>query len=193
MNYIKRRLTGDVVKGIAGNPMSTLQEYEQIALKIISTTAGGNWVGLMLNSEDAISHVSEAIMMADWRFDAKRGTTRHRWRSVCARKAIKNFQTGIYKNAKLMEEALPDRDIEDRRHDGIAEDIVEDEDSQSRRSYVQSLMSCLSTSQREAIEAVVVDGKTYTKAGRDLGKSVQSIHAGVTMGLHKLRRLAGAA
>lgn len=184
---------------------SSLDEYITMAKKIISKMSAG-FNRTFLNSDDVISYVANAIMMADWRWDSKykskegRNKSQYSYRNQCAIWAIKTLVSKkIYKNNVFsLEENISDSDkrnnlnfLSDKKQENPSM-IVEKYDYQIQiKEDVENLLSCgiLTEKQKEYISLYYLKGLTLEKIGHKFGITREAVRQNINKSLEKIKSL----
>jgi RNA polymerase sigma factor (sigma-70 family) len=187
----------------------SLSNYLMMAKKAISKFANNTYQGLskkMLNDEDAVSHVANAMMMADWRWDEnyenKDGTkkTKYSYRNQCALWAIQSYTTKNSKKSKYIKNVYSlDNTIDGDNPVDIyqftpnnnqltPDAILENkEDKDSVNQLIDKLLNSelLSERQKEYIRLYYFENYTFEK----IGKRYQITREAVRQGLNKAMQL----
>lgn len=179
----------------------TLPEYLEDAQKSISSIAPRFRQGLaeeMLRSEDAIAHVAQAIMMADWLFNGKGDLYGYRKQRVIW--AIQNYLTRRFKASRHKVYSLDfdcgngDKEYSFKNHvpngDTLPDkSVAESEEVKLRQEKVDSLLNSgrLSEQQKSYLRSHFMDGKSYAQIGRDHQVSRESVRQVVKRALDELR------
>jgi RNA polymerase sigma factor (sigma-70 family) len=192
----------------------SLSEYLLLAKKAISKLANGIYVGLakkMLNDEDAICSVANAIMMADWRWDENyvnaQGTKKNRYsyRNQCALWAIQTYTTKNNKRPKYIDKVYSlDYDLVDDQtsiHEKIQDHsapspeelLLQSEYKQETQDLVNHIfqLKCLSDRQKEYIRLYYIEGYTFDKIGKKYGITREAVRQGLNKSINLIKDLIG--
>lgn len=182
---------------------ATPDAYWAIASKLIKKIAPRFRPGLaeqILKSDDAISNIVTAIMLADWNWNGK--GTRCGYRKQCVIWAIGRYITRDVARAKhqmlslnftLNEDGAEFIDlIHNNCEKDPGESVSETEFSDNRRDIVDRLLGSgiLTNSQERCIRMHYLDEMSLADVGRTLGISREAVRQSVDRGMGKLRRLA---
>lgn len=189
----------------------SLEQYLLLAKKAISKFANSFFSGLakkMLNDEDAISSVANAIMMADWRWDEnysnKQGTkkTKYSYRNQCALWAIQTYVSKMYKKPKKINKVYSiDYDIddteglsiheclEDTKYQTPEENISELEQKEELSDLINNMLSldCLSDRQKDYIKLYYFENYTFDKIGKKYGITREAVRQGLNKAIEIIR------
>lgn len=190
----------------------SLQDYILLAKKAISKFANQFYHGLsvkMLKDEDAVSSVANAIMMADWRWDADyqndKGTkkTKYSYRNQCALWAIQTYVTKDHKKNKKFRKKIYSLDhiVEDEKessvHNFTADDrslspediLIQSENKQELSRLIDSLLSldCLSPRQKDYIRLYYFESYTFEKIGKKYGITREAVRQGLNKAINMIR------
>lgn len=190
----------------------TLDNYLLLAKKAISKLANTIYSGLskkMLNDEDAISSVANAIMMADWRWDENynsiNGTkkSKYSYRNQCALWAIQTHATKIYSKSKNIQNVYSldqtDNDVELSRY-GLIEDtsagqpesiLIEKETNESLHQLIEDIfaLNLLSDRQKDYIKLYYFKNYTFEKIGKKYNITREAVRQGLNKALCLIRGL----
>ncbi len=191
----------------------SLEEYLLLAKKAISKFANSFFIGLskkMLNDEDAICSVANAIMMADWRWDENynndKGTkkTKYSYRNQCALWAIQTYVTKNHTKSKHINKiySLDHKNTED---DNISiHEYIHDKDSQSPEQlsilaeeraeidkFIKKIfeLNCLSDRQKDYIRLYYLEGYTFEKIGNKYNITREAVRQGLNKGIQAIQGL----
>lgn len=181
----------------------SLEEYTTMAKKIISKMSAG-FNRTFLNSDDVISYIANAIMMADWRWDSEykskegRNKSQYAYRNQCAIWAIKTLVSKkMYKNSCLsLEENISD--VDERNSLNFLSDekqqdpsiIIERNDAHVQiKKDVDSLLNSgiLTEKQREYITLYYLNGLTLEKIGKKFGITREAVRQNINKSIEKIR------
>jgi RNA polymerase sigma factor (sigma-70 family) len=189
-----------------------LSFYVTLAQKTISKFANafaGNISKEMLKSEDAISSVANAIMMADWRWDKNRTgetgqqKTKYSYRNQCAIWAIKSY-IGRKKNKKHSKKDLyltdKSSDEEISLLDFISSDvsdpldsIIDDENQANIKNYLDTILSpdsnILTERQSEYIKLYFFENHTFAEIGDRFNITREAVRQGIKKAIQKIRKI----
>lgn len=188
---------------------AALNEYILIAKKCISKYANKFYKGLaskMLKDEDAISSVTHAIMMADWRwdneYDLKNGTkrNRHSYRKQCGIWAIKTYISktcGKMPNVVSLDKSINDDnlsfyDCTANTKTKTAEAIIIDSEDKSEMSeLVDQLLNSdfLGEKQRIYIRLYYLEGMTFAEIAEQYGCCKETVRQNIYKGINLLKEL----
>lgn len=194
----------------------SLSSYITMAKKTISKFANKIYNGLshkMLNDEDAISSVANAIMMADWRWDEnyenEQGTkkTKYSYRNQCAIWAIQTYATKNHNKAKKAKTSTKkiyslnhennDFDTGDTYHrieDESAltpdEILINKENKEILSSLINDLLSleCLSDRQKDYIKLYYLESYTFEKIGHKYGITREAVRQGLNKAINLIQQ-----
>ena len=188
----------------------TNEEYLTIAKKIIRTFAprfGAELAEQMLRSDDAISNMATAVMMADWRWNpeyrSKQGTvrTRRSYRNQCCLWAMQSYISRQKYNKQnhmsldtmlsgsasefTLQEIIPDF-----AQCSPEDTIVEKEHLRFVNSTVKKILGSkyLTEQQANFIERHHIDGETLVSIGNDFGISREAVRQSIERGITNIRR-----
>lgn len=190
----------------------SLDNYMLLAKKSISKFANQIYSGLatkMLKDEDAIASVSNAIMMADWRWDENyqndKGTkkTRYSYRNQCALWAIQTYVSKNYKKNKKFKNKIYSLDyIVENNDDSSVHSFTEDnkslspeeilmnkEDKEELSHLLDSLLNlnCLSTRQKDYIKLYYFESYTFEKIGQKYGITREAVRQGLNKAISLIK------
>lgn len=186
-----------------------LKTYILLAKKAISKFGPKFYNGLsakMLKSEDAISSIANAMMMADWRWDENRlglngeKKTKYSYRNQCALWAIQTYVSKEHKATKKRKAYSLDYSIEDGTdlHNLSADykceppdDIVmKNEETENLSLLINQLLSLntLSERQKDYIRLYYFESYTFEQIGRKYGITREAVRQGLNKGLDIIRR-----
>ena len=181
----------------------SLEEYTTMAKKIISKMSAG-FNRTFLNSDDIISYVANAIMMADWRWDSEynskegRKKSQYAYRNQCAIWAIKTFVSKkMYKNNCFsLEDNISESDERNNLNfypDEKQEDpsiIIEINDAYLQiKQDVDDLLNSgiLTDKQKEYVSLYYLEGLTLEKIGHKFGITREAVRQNINKSLEKIR------
>jgi RNA polymerase sigma factor (sigma-70 family) len=189
----------------------SLDFYMNLARKIIAKMGPTFFNGLskeMLNNEDAISFVANAIMMGDWRWEEKGKKTNkslYSYRNQCGIWAIKTYITKQYKNKNNKRKikakySLCYQDSEDLDLQTIIADnnqkepidiIVANEEKKSLHNLIDKLFESdiISDKQKEYIRLYYFENFTLEKIGNKFDVTREAVRQSIRSALKKIREL----
>lgn len=186
----------------------TLDTYTLLAKKVISKFASSFYSGLrneLLKNEEAIAEIAEAIMIADWRWDADRkgyngqSKTKYSYRNQCGLWAIKTYISKKYKkkNRQISIDHAADEDksylhnIVDRNADP-SQLVLEKEEKELLAKNIHDLLNSdiLNSKQRDQIYQYYFDNKTLFEIGKQYGVTREAIRQNIQKGLANIRNYA---
>lgn len=192
----------------------SLSTYLLLAKKAISKFSPKFYNGLcakMLKDEEAVSTVANAIMMADWRWDAdyqnEQGTkkTKYSYRNQCALWAIQTYVTKTYKHKKKLskktiyslDHSSDDSDVSihelvnNKNAKDPVEDLIEKEENQNLKDNIQMLLNSelLSDRQKDYIKLYFYESYTFEKIGKKYGITREAVRQGLNKALDIIRSL----
>ena len=189
----------------------SLDFYINLAQKTISKFGknfSSNIAKEMLSSEDAISNVANAIMMADWRWDKDRKgetgqqKTKYSYRNQCAIWAIQSYVTRKKKKSrkKLVEVYHDNKDKElyllDIVSDGSVspiDSIIDSEQQANLKQYFETILSesfgLISEKQAQYIKLYYFDNMTFSDIGKKFNVTREAVRQGIKKALEKIRNI----
>lgn len=189
----------------------SLDFYVNLAQKTISKFGknfSANLAKEMLSSEDAISNVANAIMMADWRWDKDRKgetgqqKTKYSYRNQCAIWAIQSYVTRKKKKGikKLVEIYHDNKDKELSLLDIVSDDsmspidiIIDEEQKTNLKKYFESILSeslgLISERQAQYIKLYYFDNFTFSDIGKKFNVTREAVRQGIKKALEKIRNI----
>lgn len=189
----------------------SLDFYMNLAKKIIAKMGPTFFNGLskeMLNNEDAISFVANAIMMGDWRWEEKgkkTNKTLYSYRNQCGIWAIKTYITKQYKNKNnkrkikakysLCYQDSDDLDLQtiiaDNNQKEPIDIIVENEEKKSLHNLINKLFDSdiISDKQKEYIRLYYFENFTLEKIGNQFDVTREAVRQSIRSALKKIREL----
>jgi RNA polymerase sigma factor (sigma-70 family) len=189
----------------------SLDKYLLLARKSISKFANSFFGGLakkMLNDEDAVASVANAIMMADWRWDEnysnEQGTkkTKYSYRNQCALWAIQTYVTKMYKKPKKINKVYSldydatDNDnmsihecLEDNKNLRPDELIADREQKENLSQLIEQIfeIDCLSERQKDYIRLYYFENYTFDKIGKKYGITREAVRQGLNKAILTIR------
>jgi RNA polymerase sigma factor (sigma-70 family) len=195
----------------SGIEFESLDFYINLAQKTISKFGknfSSNIAKEMLSSEDAISNVANAIMMADWRWDKDRKgetgqqKTKYSYRNQCAIWAIQSYVTRKKKKSrkKLVEVYHDNKDKElsllDIVSDGSIspiDSIIDSEQQANLKQYFETILSesfgLISEKQAQYIKLYYFDNMTFSDIGKKFNVTREAVRQGIKKALEKIRNI----
>lgn len=186
----------------------TLDTYILLAKKVISKFASSFYNNLrneLLNNDEAISEIAEALMIADWRWDADRkghngqSKTKYSYRNQCGLWAIKTYVSKKYKkkNRQISIDHAADEDksylhnIPDNRSNP-SEIAIEKEEKELLQKNIHDLLNSdiLTNKQRDQIHQYYFEDKTLLEIGKQYGVTREAIRQNIQKGLASIRNYA---
>jgi len=186
------------------NKFDSLAEYLTIAKKTIKAFADGLRPGLaeeMLKSEDAISNVSTAIMLADWRWTPEYKSedgqvrTRYSYRNQCALWAIHGYINRRSHTTYLVSlNANISANRDTTLHEIIESDIPAPDAEmieQEQKDKIEAMLkaSCLTGLQEKYIKLYYLDNLTYQEIANESGCTREAVRQIIERGLTNIRKL----
>ena len=188
----------------------SLDFYTNLAQKAISKFASSTSnpsVKTMLKSDDAISSVASAIMMADWRWDENRPgktgekKTQYSYRNQCAIWAIKSYITRKkHKKHKMFVDHYVAHKSNDNMSllDIVAKDdgdpcsiIMSEETDIVNKQYISQILSednnIISVKQKKYIELYYFEHKTFAEIGKMFNITREAVRQGIKKAFIKIR------
>lgn len=187
----------------------TLDTYILLAKKIISKFASSFYVSLrkeLLSNDEAISEIAEALMIADWKWDANRkghegkSKTRYSYRNQCGIWAIKTYISNKYKkknNHFSIDSIDNDADINLNHVQNIPEKTSSDpaiiaEANEQKRILSESIKDLfesdiLSDKQKNQIYDYYFNDCTLLEIGKKYGVTREAIRQNIQKGLAKIK------
>lgn len=190
-------------------PLSFYITLAQKAISKFGSSFSGNISKEMLKSEDAISSVANALMMADWRWDKDRKgetgqqKTKYSYRNQCAIWAIKSY-IGRKKNKKNHKKdfyftdgsASEEISLLDFIDSGVSDPIdliIDDEEKRSIKNYLETILSpesnILTEKQSEYIKLYFFENNTFAEIGDKFNITREAVRQGIKKALEKIRKI----
>lgn len=186
----------------------TLDTYTLLAKKVISKFSSSFYSGLrneLLSNEEAISEIAEALMIADWRWDADRkghngqSKTRYSYRNQCGLWAMKTYVSKKYKkkNRQISIDHAADEDksylqnVPDYNSDPF-EIVSEKEEKELLQKNIHDLLNSdiLTSKQKDQIHQYYFEDKTLLEIGNQYGVTREAIRQNIQKGLASIRNYA---
>jgi RNA polymerase sigma factor (sigma-70 family) len=188
------------------NEFLSLSEYTLMAKKIVSKLSA-QYNKKLLNNDDVISYVANAIMMADWRWDedykSKEGRKKdlYSYRNQCAIWAVKTLMSKKTKKKKIysLDDCISSSD--DRNNLDFVEDhscvdpcqaLCQEESNTSLCQDIKDLLdtpNVLNDKQKEYIKLYYFEGLTLEKIGTKFGVTREAVRQNINKGIAKLRQI----
>lgn len=181
----------------------SLETYHLLAKKIVSKFASPFIKVDILNNEEALSEIAEAIMVADWKWDSTRqghngqSKTRYSYRNQCGLWAIKTYTTKKIKKQNkenyINRSSKNDSDYMENipcKNSYNPYDIVSEKEEQNliSNSISEILNSnILTEKQKDQIKQYYFEDKTLLEIGKQYGVSREAIRQNIQKGLSKIR------
>lgn len=183
----------------------TLDTYYTLAKKIVSKFASPYVKKDILTNEEALSEIAEAIMVADWKWDASRkghngqSKTRYSYRNQCGLWAIKTYTTKKFKkkketliNSSKNEEIDHSSNIPCKNNMDPFQIACEKEETEILQKNIQAIFDSdiLSDKQKDQIKQYYFNNKTLLEIGNKYGVTREAIRQNIQKGLSKIRQYA---
>jgi RNA polymerase sigma factor (sigma-70 family) len=180
-----------------------LYDYILMAKKIVSKLSS-QYNKKLLNTEDVISYVANAIMMADWRWDneykSKEGRKKdlYSYRNQCAIWAIKTLVSKKRKKIYSLDNKISSSDdrngfdfISDDRDGDPAEMILIKEKNENIQNDISALFNTniLTDKQKQYIRLYYFEGLTLDKIGKKFGVTREAVRQNINKSIIKLREV----
>lgn len=187
----------------------TLHTYINLAKKTISKFAPSFYSSLrneLLNNEEAIADIANAIMTADWKWDKNRtghegkSKTKYSYRNQCALWAIQTYLSNKYKkkNMSLSLDSSYDHDndvysfavnVPDSSSYDPANIVADNEEKEYIHSMIHDLLESdiLSDKQKAQIYSYYFENKTLLQIGQEYGVTREAVRQNIQKGLAKIR------
>ena len=189
----------------------SLPSYMNLAKRMISKFAPKFYKNLayeMLNNEDAISDIANAIMTADWKYDSERTgkstgkkKTKYSYRNQCALWAIQTYVTKNYKKNKNTSKVYSlnynNSENEDDAYNYIVDNrtktpeqiILEKEKHEEVSKLIRLLLSSelLTKNQSEYIKLYYFENCTYEQIGQKFNLTREAIRQSINKALSVIR------
>lgn len=186
----------------------SLEEYLTMARKIISKMSCGPYK-TYLNTDDVVSYVANALMMADWRWDenysSKLGRKKnlYSYRNQCAIWAIQTLITKHKKSNKdirfySLDDTINDTDsrnnldfIEDKSVDSPLSILEKSESDSDIKELINSLLdsNILSDRNKQYIQMYFFEGLTLEKIGKQFNITREAVRQGINKSLQIFRSM----
>jgi RNA polymerase sigma factor (sigma-70 family) len=186
----------------------SLEFYLNLAKKMVTKFSPSFIRKELLNSDESISEIAEAIMTADWRWDPDRSghngqkKTNYSYRNQCGIWAIKTIITKKYKNktnntislneklTKDIEKDILSVFISDKNDDPakIAENL---EEKNNIKQYISDIFNSdiLSDKQKIQIYDYYINDRTLAEIGLEHGVTREAIRQNIQKGINKIKNL----
>ena len=183
--------------------------YTNLAEKTIAKFAPSNIAKEMLKSEDAVSSVANAIMMADWRWDENREgktgqkKTHYSYRNQCAIWAIKSYiSRKRNKKGKTVDhcfnnygydDELSLLDILSQDTDEQIDQIIKAEDKENLKDLINTIIDpskgILTEKQCAYVKLYYIENMTFADIGKKFNLTREAVRQGLNKALEKLRMI----
>lgn len=191
----------------------SLDFYISLAKKTISKFADQMCYGLskeMLKSEDAISSIANAIMMADWRWDKDRkgdsgnSKTQYSYRNQCAIWAIKSYVSRKYKKKQQDESKVLSLDFDLSGSDDVSlknivpasnsdpiDILIHNEEQENLKNNLNQVINSgvLSDRQSEYIKLYFFEDMTLEQIGKRFNITREAVRQGINKAYEAIREL----
>jgi len=178
--------------------MFDLCEYRNIAKRCIGAFARGPLAIYMLADEDAISHVTESLMLGHCRWKEDGGRTLRSYLNQCAIWAIQVWKTKLYKASQKPQTMSLNHEISlstggstqmyEFIPDSKAKDPYELIFNNSRKEAIALLESiCLTDIQRNCLYQRYINDKTLVEIAEETGVSKQAVDQSIQKGIRNLK------
>lgn len=178
----------------------TLSTYMTIAKRMISKFAPKFYKTLayeMLNDEDALADVANAIMTADWKYDSERTgkitgqkKTKYSYRNQCAIWAIKTYISQKYRNAtKNTTHYDPDVHIVTKDELSPIDQIIEAENHEIQTDCIDKILcsDMLSDKQKEHMKLYYFQNLTLSEIGKRYGVTREAIRQSLLKAIQQIK------
>lgn len=180
----------------------SLDDYLLMARKIISKMSSGPYKHY-LNTEDVVSYVANALMMADWRWDenysSKDGRKKnlYSYRNQCAIWAIKTLISKHKKSKKdikvySLDDTINSMDlrssidfIEDSKSANPLATLEKEESDEDIKRLINELLNSdmISDKNKQYIKMYYFDGLTLEKIGKHFNITREAVRQGINKSL----------
>ena len=177
----------------------TLYDYLGHAKRMIVYFTHGSLSKQMLSSEDAISNVATAIMLADWTWDesyiGKTGKkcTKHTYRNLRGLWAIKSYLVRQKRKNKNKIDSINKNIDEDGTQlssilQGDSEPPIKAILKSELREILEDVISCgiITQQQEKYLRSYYFDSMSYSEIARENGVSRQAVHDSVSRAIKSL-------
>ncbi len=193
---------------VAGNPnakFQNIEEYTKLAKRQISYFAR-NWgrvCGDLLKSEDAVSYVAYANMLADWRYDESKGVSPRTFRDSYAAGFVKTLISKSYRGKTLVSvnnEISPSKDnnmisldetISNKEQFNLL-DVFSDSQQKSNQRWSEEDIQCcvekLPEREKKIIRMYIYENKNFAEIGRSLSISRERVRQIVKAALNNMKK-----
>lgn len=185
----------------------SLEFYLNLAKKMVTKFSPSFLKKELLNNDESLSEIAEAIMIADWKWDPDRPghngqkKTNYSYRNQCGIWAIKTIITKKYKNKintislntkvnKSTEKEFLTEFISNKKDDPAK--IVEDlEEKENIKKYISYVFDSNILSQKEKIQIYdyYMNDKTLAEIGVEHGVTREAIRQNIKKGINKIKNL----
>lgn len=191
----------------------SLDFYLNLAKKIIAKMGPTFFAGLskeMLQSEDAVSFVANAIMMGDWRWEKQSSTektnkTLYSYRNQCGIWAIQTYVTKQYKAKNSKKKIRAKYSLSYQENDDLdLETLIADENqkepqdiliAKENKENIEQLINTLfnadivSDKQKQFIKLYYFENLTLEKIGRRFNITREAVRQSIRSAIQKIREL----
>ena len=183
---------------------ATLNEYTDIAKKTISKFGSKLYPSLMktlINNEEFVSEVAEAIMMADWKWDPSRTgkvsgkkKTLYSYRNQCAIWAIKTIITKQYRKTKKSSDFLSYIKNQDKEQLICSEtpetNASDNEEREKLKSQVSDMInnSPITDKQKNIIQMYYFQDKTFAEIGKSYNVTREAVRQSMKKALEIIKQ-----
>lgn len=186
----------------------TLEEYINLAKKMVTKFSPPFIRKELLNNDEAISEIAEAIMVADWKWDPDRmghngqKKTNYSYRNQCGIWAIKTLLTKKYKtknhktislNQKLKKDSKDEimDYFSSSKEDDPAKIVELLEEEENIKRYIEEIFNSniLSDKQKKQISDYYLNGKTLSQIGSEYDVTREAIRQNIQKGIAKIKDL----
>lgn len=182
-----------------------LSTYITLAKKTIAKFGGSMYpssVKDMLKNEDVIADIANAIMYADWRWDAERkgfegkSKTKYSYRNQCAIWAIKTYMTNRHKKNRFKLSSSLDKEESTYMSNVACEntedpyDYIEDiESTNNLKEIFESIFTSniLNDKQKQQMKEYYYNNKTLAQIGKEYGVTREAVRQNIQKGLKKIK------
>lgn len=181
----------------------SLETYHLLAKKIVSKFASPFIKTDILNNEEALSEIAEAIMIADWKWDSSRqghngqSKTRYSYRNQCGLWAIKTYTTKKIKKQKkesyINSSSKNDTDylsdVTSSNAYNPYEIVAQKEEQELITQSINEILNSniLTEKQKDQITDYYFENKTLLEIGKKYGVSREAVRQNIQKGLSKIR------
>jgi RNA polymerase sigma factor (sigma-70 family) len=178
-------------------PLSEYLLAAQKAIKFFAPKVRAGLVNELLDSEDAISNVAYAMMIADWKYKDGMGMTQYNYRNNYALFAIRSY---IVRKSKSLKKTGVVKSLDFEMSDDYSFykiicdagpvdhlDMMAEDDSK-----LNEITDCLSDGtvtekQAKCIQMYYFDGLTYEQIGNTMGVTKERVRQNINNGIEKIK------